>query len=134
MFKNYYETLEVSRNASIEVIEKAYIVLAKKYHPDSNNFGSDYANEIMKEINEAYDVLKNNNKRNAYNRKYDEATNFKNWREEVKVHNNPKAENTEHKSNNKVESDSLAPELKVGIFIVISIVLFFIAILSEHYN
>jgi len=67
MFKNYYETLEVSRNASIEVIEKAYIALAKKYHPDSNNFISDYANEMMKEINEAYDVLKNTNKRKAYN-------------------------------------------------------------------
>jgi DnaJ-class molecular chaperone len=56
MFKNYYEILETSRNASIEVIEKSYITLAKKYYPDSNNFSSD-SNETMKGIDEAYDVL-----------------------------------------------------------------------------
>ena len=32
--KNYYEILQVNENASIEIIEKAYKVLAKKYHPD----------------------------------------------------------------------------------------------------
>ena len=35
IMKNYYEILEVSENASSEVIERAYKVLAKKYHPDT---------------------------------------------------------------------------------------------------
>ena len=40
--KNYYEILEVSENASFEVIEKAYRTLAKKYHPDMNSGSNSY--------------------------------------------------------------------------------------------
>ena len=56
--KNYYEILEVNRKASKEIIEKAYRVLAKKYHPDQ--FLSEkkkFAEKKMQEINEAYEVL-----------------------------------------------------------------------------
>lgn len=65
---NYYEILEVSKNASKEVIDKAYRVLAKKYHPDLQQ-GQDkiQAENKMKEINEAYDVLSDDNKREEYN-------------------------------------------------------------------
>lgn len=57
---NYYKILEVDKDASPEVIEKAYKALAKKYHPDlqeSNMRQS--AEEKLKLINEAYDVLSN---------------------------------------------------------------------------
>ena len=56
--KNYYEILEVNKKASKEVIEKAYRVLVKKYHPDLNaEKGKKYAEEKIKEINEAYSIL-----------------------------------------------------------------------------
>lgn len=56
--KNYYEILEVNRKASKEVIEKAYHVLVKKYHPDLyEGIKRQYAEKKLKEINEAYDIL-----------------------------------------------------------------------------
>jgi curved DNA-binding protein CbpA len=68
--KNYYEILEVDKNASQEVIDKAYRTLAKKYHPDLQRgaIQNEYA-EKMKIINQAYDVLSDNAKRQAYNQK-----------------------------------------------------------------
>lgn len=58
LMKNYYEILEVNSKASQEVIEKAYKVLIKKYHPDLY-YGEkqQYAERKTKEINEAYQVL-----------------------------------------------------------------------------
>lgn len=44
--KNYYEELEVSRNASNEIISRAYKVLAKKYHPDTTTENKQLAEEI----------------------------------------------------------------------------------------
>ena len=68
--KNYYEILEVDKNASSEVIEKAYKTLAKKYHPDLQQGAGKYeAAEKMKIINQAYDVLSDNAKRTEYNQK-----------------------------------------------------------------
>ena len=66
--KKYYEILEVDKNASQEVIEKAYKTLAKKYHPDlqQGSMKQQYA-EKMKIINEAYEVLSDNYKRAQYN-------------------------------------------------------------------
>lgn len=56
--KNYYEILEVNPKASKEVIEKAYKVLVKKYHPDLySGEKQQYAEKKTKEINEAYNVL-----------------------------------------------------------------------------
>ncbi len=64
---NYYEILEVSEKASKEVIEKAYRVLAKKYHPDGKpQEEKAKAEQRMKQINEAYDVLSNEEKRSKY--------------------------------------------------------------------
>ena len=61
---NYYEILEVDKNASKEVIEKAYRTLAKKYHQDLRS--SAYSQERMMKINEAYEVLSNDFKRKEY--------------------------------------------------------------------
>ena len=68
--KNYYEILEVSENASQEVIEKAYKTLAKKYHPDT--WPRDkifFAESKFKEITEAYNTLSNENARKDYDLK-----------------------------------------------------------------
>lgn len=68
--KNYYELLEVSEKASPEVIKKAYITLVKKYHPDLQPDGEKKsAEEKIKEINEAYEVLSDKTKKESYDRK-----------------------------------------------------------------
>ena len=60
--KDYYKILGVSRNASQEEIKKAYYKLAHEYHPDKK--GGD--EQKFKEINEAYQVLSDKNKRAQY--------------------------------------------------------------------
>ncbi len=65
--QDYYQTLGVSRNASAEEIKKAYRKLAMDCHPDRNS-GDKKAEHKFREINEAYDVLKDNEKRAAYDR------------------------------------------------------------------
>ncbi|MEK7803114.1 MAG: molecular chaperone DnaJ [Deltaproteobacteria bacterium] len=65
--KDYYEILEVGRGASDEDIKKAYRQLAHKYHPDKNP-GNKGAEEHFKEINAAYEVLKDHDKRAQYDR------------------------------------------------------------------
>ncbi len=64
---DYYEVLEVDRNASFEEIKKAYRKLALKYHPDRNP-GNKEAEEKFKLINEAYQVLSDEEKRALYDR------------------------------------------------------------------
>ena len=66
-YKDYYKILGVSRNASTEEIRKAYRKLAMQYHPDRNP-GDKQAEERFKEINEAYQVLNDSQKRAHYDR------------------------------------------------------------------
>lgn len=66
MEKNYYEILEVDKNASKEIIDKAYKTLAKKYHPDLQSNNVKEFEEKMKKINEAYSILTNEEQREAY--------------------------------------------------------------------
>ncbi|MBA2708441.1 MAG: molecular chaperone DnaJ [Gemmatimonadaceae bacterium] len=68
---DFYETLGVERGASDEEIKKAYRKLAMTNHPDRNN-GSREAEEKFKQITEAYDVLRDSDKRSMYDR-YGEA-------------------------------------------------------------
>ena len=65
--KNYYDELEISKNASKEVIERVYKVLAKKYHPDTTQEPDKHAaEEKFKVISEAYEILSNEEKRKKY--------------------------------------------------------------------
>lgn len=66
-YKDYYKILGVPRNASTEEIRKAYRKLAMQYHPDRNP-DDKQAEERFKEINEAYQVLKDAQKRAHYDR------------------------------------------------------------------
>ena len=63
--KDYYEVLDVARNATDEEIKKAYRKLAMKYHPDRNQ-DNPSAEEKFKEVKEAYEMLSDPDKRAAY--------------------------------------------------------------------
>lgn len=66
-FRDYYEVLGVRREATEEQIRQAYRRLARKYHPDLNP-GNKAAEEKFKEVNEAYEVLSDKDKRGKYDR------------------------------------------------------------------
>jgi curved DNA-binding protein len=83
-FKDYYKILEVPKNAKPDEIKKAYRKLAVKYHPDKNP-SDKKAEEKFKEINEANDVLSNEEKR----KKYDEiAENWEHYQQQSKSQEN----------------------------------------------
>ncbi len=64
--RDYYEVLGVDRNASDEDLKKAFRKLAKKYHPDANPDNKEEAEKKFKEVNEAYEVLSDKQKRQMY--------------------------------------------------------------------
>ena len=65
--RDYYEVLDIARNAAEEEIKRAYRKLAVQFHPDKNP-DDPHAEEKFKELGEAYDVLMDPNKRAAYDR------------------------------------------------------------------
>ena len=65
--KNYYKILEIDKNASDDIIKVAYKSLVKKYHPDlKEGIAKINAEEKIKQINEAYDILSNPEKKSEY--------------------------------------------------------------------
>ena len=68
MEKNYYDILEISKNASKEIVNKSYKVLVKKYHPDlqTDPVKKKQCEEKLKEINEAFETLSDEQKRTEY--------------------------------------------------------------------
>ena len=92
--KNYYELLEVSEKASPEVIKKAYITLVKKYHPDlQSDDEKKSAEDKIKEINEAYEVLSDKAKKESYDRKLQ--------MQRIKEEHYNTSSNSQNTSNNK---------------------------------
>jgi molecular chaperone DnaJ len=65
--QDYYSTLGVAKDADLDALKKAYRKLAMQYHPDRNH-GDAAAEQKFKEVSEAYDVLKDEQKRAAYDR------------------------------------------------------------------
>lgn len=124
--KNYYEILEVNKKASKEVIEKAYKVLVKKYHPDLyTGQKKNYAEKKIKEINEAYSVLTDQFMKEQYDselekqeqaelyKKYNEKQTDNNLNDNVNSINNNKKENKNYKSQqNKKEVDDFNERMK----------------------
>lgn len=68
--ENYYDMLEISPNASPEIVKKAYYTLVQRYHPDQfHSHYKEYATRRTKRLNEAYRVLSDPEQRRAYDSK-----------------------------------------------------------------
>lgn len=112
--KNYYEILEVNKKASKEVIEKAYKVLVKKYHPDLySGMKQEYAEKKMKEINEAYNILSDDFLREQYNNELEKQEmesrqkNYQNPMQTEKNTNNARKEQKEEKLKQPVKRNKV---------------------------
>ena len=64
--RDYYEVLGVDKNVTDDELKKAYRKMAKKYHPDANPDNKEEAEKKFKEVNEAYEVLSDKQKRQMY--------------------------------------------------------------------
>jgi len=114
MNKNYYEILQINKNASSDVIERVYKLLVKKYHPDLQPAEKKQkAEEALKIINEAYEILSNKDKRIEYDStlndmfvpfaQYDELSKqFDNLKNELNI---IRENNINYKENNNNNSD-----------------------------
>ncbi|MGL4663809.1 MAG: J domain-containing protein, partial [Clostridium butyricum] len=89
--KDYYKILGVSETSSKDEIKKAFRSLAKKYHPDRNG-NDENAIKKFQEVNEAYEVLSNEDSKKSYDEK---KTNFKNAHKKK----------NENSKNNKTDND-----------------------------
>lgn len=69
---DYYATLKLNKNATREEIKRAYLKLAKKWHPDKNRDNLKEAEAEFKRVSKAYVVLSDPNKRKAYDRQGEE--------------------------------------------------------------
>ena len=103
---NYYEILEVSKNASKEVIEKAYKVLAKKYHPDlQKEENKKQAEQKMKLINEAYEVLSDDTRKKQFDIKLEEQLKLQ-MQEELNRINSQNVRNSQNSNYEKTQKNS----------------------------
>lgn len=113
--KNYYELLEVNPKASKEIIEKAYKVLVKKYHPDLYQGNEKLiAQKKVQELNEAYNVLSDDFLREQYDLELE--------REKENRYSNISYENSRRKNNVRQENnvaenyENQGKQHKVGTF------------------
>jgi curved DNA-binding protein CbpA len=83
--KNYYEILELTPQAEPEDIRRAYIRLARKYHPDHNGNNNSV---IMAELNHVYEVLSNTQKRQEYDKRFAPAQVYDFSKPKVEQNNN----------------------------------------------
>lgn len=109
---NLYEILEVSENASMETINKIYKIQAKKYHPDlqTNETDKVKAEEKMKQINDAYSVLSDEQKRKEYDQKLEQERELKRQQDEQNIINNVARNYSEaqktNQTNNTINNNS----------------------------
>lgn len=69
--QNYYEVLKVKKTATSDEIKKAYHALASKYHPDKHPDNQKYAEDMMKEINVAHEILLDPESRQKYDESFE---------------------------------------------------------------
>lgn len=119
---NYYEILEVSVNASSEVIKNAYRALSKKYHPDRFKGNKSFAEEKLKEINLAYETLIDENKRLLYD--YDNG--FKIDPNAIIVDENVTDEEEENQEKENKKDKTIWVIKKKNVLITFSIIIAFI--------
>lgn len=106
--KDYYEILEVSKNASKEIIEKAYKVLAKKYHPDLQQENNKLvAEEKMKLINEAYEILSDVDKRKEYDIELENEEKRKIQEQQIDNYNKENVDEEQYDENEEEYSEPL---------------------------
>ena len=98
--KDYYKILEISINATKDDIKKAFRGLAKKYHPD-RNVSDTSALKKFQEVNEAYEVLSNEDSRKEYDKKL---SGFKQGNGKETNSKNSKTNNEKTKYQDKSES------------------------------
>ena len=117
--KNYYEILEVNEHASEEIIEKAYKVLVKKYHPDLYA-GEDklYAEQKTRDINEAFKILSDSFLREQYDSEMqkDKMMNYTKKQQEVNKQTNKNFINKQNRTieNKKYDKQQKSNNYQVG--------------------
>lgn len=84
MEKNYYDILQINKNATPEIVEKAYKTLVRMYHPDlQEGANKQEYEEKLKLINEAYETLSNEQKRKQYDLELEQIEQMKRQQENV---------------------------------------------------
>lgn len=115
--KNYYEILEVNQRASKEVIEKAYKVLVKKYHPDLySGEKQQYAEKKIKEINEAYNILSDEFLKEQYDNELEkqEIEYRQNMYQAQRIQQESKNNNSQAKQEEEIPLEQRMQKHKVG--------------------
>ncbi len=114
---DYYEELEISRNASAETIKAAYRSMCKKYHPDTYQGDSEFAAKKIKRIYSAFDVLSNQEKKSVYDAEYDLRK-----RMDFRVENT-KQEATQTTVKSRKPKSSKLKSLAIGLIIIAAILI-----------
>ncbi|MBE9561959.1 MAG: DnaJ domain-containing protein, partial [Proteobacteria bacterium] len=118
--KNYYKIMEVEAHADQSEIKKSYRILARKFHPDIST--EEDAEQRFKEINEAYDILRNINKRFIYDSANFKSSVSQSWfltKKNAFINNITKPKISTNKLNKDNIMQSKIPLLLMGIFVLI---------------
>jgi len=131
--KDYYQILGVSRNATEEEIKVAFRKLALKYHPDRNPHNKS-AEEKFKDINEAYSVLSDPDKRKNYDFQFFESYNYEEYKKE-EYRKNETTENVKDSKNTDTLKRKSIYETKtfvIGSFIFLTLFMAFVTVANVY--